>query len=163
MWNFSAKWPWFSEALHSNQLVSLKLHRVTPFTNPWPTVWKATGSVALQSLERERVERFELMQLCWVYCSFHEETKARCRHNGNTSYEFCQKDDRKQKTFQDMDTPCLTLYSDWHLIYCRLDPWKWRANHYVSLLGRSVVFAFEDGSPRKLSSFIACLELMCGK
>ena len=28
----------------------------------------------------------------------------------------------KQKTYQDMDTPCLTLYSDWHLIYCQVGP-----------------------------------------
>eukprot|EP00435_Cladocopium_sp_Y103_P037294 s1649_g9.t2 len=30
-------------------------------------------------------------------------------------------------------------------LVARLDPWKWRANHYVSLLGRSVVFRVEAG------------------
>lgn len=29
----------------------------------------------------------------------------------------------------------------------RLDPWRWRANHYVSLLGRSVVFRVEESTP----------------
>ena len=28
-------------------------------------------------------------------------------------------------------------------LVARLDPWRWRANHYVSLLGRSVVFRVE--------------------
>eukprot|EP00434_Breviolum_minutum_P009505 symbB.v1.2.008368.t1/scaffold524.1/size192337/17 len=31
----------------------------------------------------------------------------------------------------------------------RLDPWKWRANHYVSLLGRAVVFKASCTDPRE--------------
>ena len=31
--------------------------------------------------------------------------------------------------------------------FSRLDPWKWRANHYVSLLGRAVVFRVEEATP----------------